>query len=131
LDSLADLKNWQRRAREIGRNKCGLICGFAGQYVNISKKFKFGKFNLKLPCHRAGKKRNVTSFARWFIFKPKISIWVNFEGPWNGKCRYILWPLGIFDGHFMTICYIFVYIFGTFFRFWYHHIPRKIWQPST
>jgi hypothetical protein len=24
--------------------------------------------------------------ARWFIFKPKIAIWVNFGGPWNGKC---------------------------------------------
>jgi hypothetical protein len=24
--------------------------------------------------------------ARWFIFKPKIPIWVNFERPWKGKC---------------------------------------------
>jgi hypothetical protein len=28
--------------------------------------------------------------ARWFIFKPKILIWVNFGGPWNGKYWYIL-----------------------------------------
>jgi hypothetical protein len=28
--------------------------------------------------------------ARWFIFKPKIPIWVNFGGPWNVKCQYIL-----------------------------------------
>jgi thiol-disulfide isomerase/thioredoxin len=34
--------------------------------------------------------------ARWFVFKPKIPIWVNFGGPWNGKCRYILWSFGIF-----------------------------------
>jgi hypothetical protein len=27
--------------------------------------------------------------ARWFIFKPKIPIWVKFGGPWNKKC-YIL-----------------------------------------
>jgi hypothetical protein len=27
--------------------------------------------------------------ARWFIFKPKIPILVNFGGPWNGKCWYI------------------------------------------
>jgi hypothetical protein len=27
--------------------------------------------------------------ARWF-FKPKIPIWVNLGGPWNGKCWYIL-----------------------------------------
>jgi hypothetical protein len=24
--------------------------------------------------------------ARWFIFKPKIPIWVNFVGTWIGKC---------------------------------------------
>jgi hypothetical protein len=27
--------------------------------------------------------------CRWHIFKPKIPIWVNFGGPWNGKCCYI------------------------------------------
>jgi hypothetical protein len=27
---------------------------------------------------------------------PKIPIWVNFGGPWNGKCWYILWPLAYF-----------------------------------
>jgi hypothetical protein len=26
-----------------------------------------------------------TRVARWFIFKPKIPIWVSFWGPWNGK----------------------------------------------
>jgi hypothetical protein len=34
--------------------------------------------------------------ARWYIFKPKIPIWVNFGGPWNGKVCYILCPLGIY-----------------------------------
>jgi hypothetical protein len=24
--------------------------------------------------------------ARWFIFKPKIEIWVHFGGPYIGKC---------------------------------------------
>jgi hypothetical protein len=33
--------------------------------------------------------------ARWYIFKPKISIWVIFGGPWNGKGWYILLPFGI------------------------------------
>jgi hypothetical protein len=28
--------------------------------------------------------------ARWFIFKPKIPVWVHFGGPWVGKCCYIL-----------------------------------------
>jgi hypothetical protein len=38
-----------------------------------------------------------TRVARWFIFKPKIPIWVNFGGPYiDGK---ILWPFGIFYGH--------------------------------
>jgi hypothetical protein len=29
-----------------------------------------------------------TRVSRWFIFIPKISIWVYFGGPWNGKCWY-------------------------------------------
>jgi hypothetical protein len=33
--------------------------------------------------------------ARWFILRPKIPIWVYFEGPWNGKCWYIFRPFGI------------------------------------
>jgi hypothetical protein len=49
----------------------------------------------------------VVSVARWFIFKPKIPIWVIFVEPWNGKCWYryfmtiwyILRPFGIFYGH--------------------------------
>jgi hypothetical protein len=30
--------------------------------------------------------------ARWFIFKPKIPIWVNFGGPWKES-------VGIFYDH--------------------------------
>jgi hypothetical protein len=40
------------------------------------------------------------------IFKPKIQIWENFGGPWNGKGCYILWPFGITYchlAHFMAI----------------------------
>jgi hypothetical protein len=36
--------------------------------------------------------------ARWFVFKPKIQIWVNFGGSCNGRCWYILWTLGPFYG---------------------------------
>jgi hypothetical protein len=32
--------------------------------------------------------------ARWFLFKPKIQIWVNFLGPYNGK-RCILRPFSM------------------------------------
>jgi hypothetical protein len=45
--------------------------------------------------------------ARWYIFKPKIPVWVNFGGPRNGKgwCRYsmpiwnMLWPFHILYEH--------------------------------
>jgi hypothetical protein len=48
------------------------------------------------------------SVARWFVFKPKIQIWVNFGGSCNGRCWYILWALGSFYGlllYFMGIWY--------------------------
>jgi hypothetical protein len=31
------------------------------------------------------KPSSIHRFARWYIFGPKIPIWVNFGGPWNGK----------------------------------------------
>jgi hypothetical protein len=34
--------------------------------------------------------------ARWYVFKPKTQIWINFGGPWNWKCSYILWSFAIF-----------------------------------
>jgi hypothetical protein len=57
--------------------------------------------------------------ARWHIFKPKIPIWVNFGGSYNGRCKAIwsiLLPFGILYGYF-----------GIFFPFW-NVVPRKIWQ---
>jgi thiol-disulfide isomerase/thioredoxin len=48
------------------------------------------------------------------IFKPKIPIWVNFGGPWIGKCRYIIRPFwnilrefGIFYDHLVHFAFIF------------------------
>jgi hypothetical protein len=41
--------------------------------------------------------------ARCLFFKPKIPIWVNFGGPLNGKCWYILLPFRIFNGHLVCI----------------------------
>jgi hypothetical protein len=32
--------------------------------------------------------------ARWYIFKPKIQILVNFRGSCNGRCWYIIFPFG-------------------------------------
>jgi hypothetical protein len=36
----------------------------------------------------------VSRVARWFVFKPKIQIWVNFGWSCNGRGWYILWTLG-------------------------------------
>jgi hypothetical protein len=59
--------------------------------------------------------------ARWFIFKPKFPTWVNFGGPYNGSCLYILRPFGQFSGHlvyFMALWYI-LWSVGIFSPFWY------------
>jgi hypothetical protein len=83
--------------------------------------------------------------ARWFCFRPKIAIWVNFGASCNGSCwyiswtlglfcgysiyfmaiRYILWPFGIFYGHWVYLWFIFVVYFSPFWNI----VPRKIWQP--
>jgi hypothetical protein len=57
--------------------------------------------------------------ARWFVFKTKILIWVNFGGPWIGKCLCtyvtavgnILWRFGIFYDHLVNFLFIW-YIFS-------------------
>jgi hypothetical protein len=46
-----------------------------------------------------------------FVFEPKIPIWVNFGGSCDGRCWYILWPFGLFDGHLA----IFYGLFGMFY----------------
>jgi hypothetical protein len=51
------------------------------------------------------------------IFKPKIPIRVNFGGSCNWRCRYILWPLGLFYCHLVYVVAV-LYIswsFGIFF----------------
>jgi hypothetical protein len=37
------------------------------------------------------------------MVKPKIPIWVNFGGPWNGKGWCIIWPFVIDYGHLVHI----------------------------
>jgi hypothetical protein len=62
--------------------------------------------------------------ARWYIFQPKIPIWVNFGGSCNGRCWYILWPFGMFYGillYFTAIWYT-LWPFGIFYGHWvYFH----------
>jgi hypothetical protein len=41
--------------------------------------------------------------AKWYLFTPKIPIWINFGGPGDGKGLYILWPLGIYYGHLVYV----------------------------
>jgi hypothetical protein len=65
-----------------------------------------------------------TRVARWHIFKPKISIWVNFGESCNERCWYILWPFGILYGYLvycMVIGYnIWLYGICTYFMvIWY------------
>jgi hypothetical protein len=63
-----------------------------------------------------------TRVARWFVFKPKIPVWVNFGGPQNEKSFnifdhleyftaiwYNLLPFGIFCGRLVYV----------FFPYWY------------
>jgi hypothetical protein len=63
-----------------------------------------------------------------------MSIWLNFGGPWNGKCWYILWSLGIFYGKlvsFKTIWYI-LSLFGIYFsRFGMCQVSTKNAQYLT
>jgi hypothetical protein len=42
--------------------------------------------------------------ARWFILIPIIPIWINFGGPWSGKCWCALRPFGTFCGHLVHLC---------------------------
>jgi hypothetical protein len=37
--------------------------------------------------------------ARWYIFKPKIKIWVIIGGSCNGRCWYIMWTFDLFYSH--------------------------------
>jgi hypothetical protein len=79
----------------------------------------------------------VIRVARWYIFRPKIPIWLNSERSCIGRFCYILWTLGLFYGHwiyFMAIWYI-LWPFGIFcvnvvlfYPFWYVE-PIRIWQP--
>jgi hypothetical protein len=67
-------------------------------------------------CWRNGG-RPFTRVARWHIFKPKIPIWVNFGGSYNGRCLYIICPFGLFYGYlvyFVALWYI-LWLFGIYF----------------
>jgi hypothetical protein len=62
-----------------------------------------------------------TRVAIWYIFIPKIQIWVNKVRPWKDKCWYIWLIIGIFYSHlvyFMAIRYFCGNLVLFFPRFW-------------
>jgi hypothetical protein len=65
--------------------------------------------------------------ARWYIFNPKIPIWVNFGASCNARCWYILCPFGLFTA-IWYILWPFRIIYGHlvyFFLFWYICCAKK------
>jgi hypothetical protein len=56
----------------------------------LKKTLVWSIFNVSFFNFIDGFQHFLTRDARWFVFKPKIQNWVNFGGPFNGKCRYIL-----------------------------------------
>jgi hypothetical protein len=75
---------------------------------------------LPLRCLLSGKKRSVFGIrvARWFVFEPKIPIWINFGGPCDGRCWYILWPFGLFYGHLSILYGLLVYFMAIWSILW-------------
>jgi hypothetical protein len=69
-------------------------------------------FTVNGPFFRAG-----SWVAKWFVFKPKMPIWVNFGGPCDGRCWYILWPFGLFDGHLAIFYGFLVYVMVIWYIF--------------
>jgi hypothetical protein len=59
----------------------------------------------------------VSRIARWFIFKPKIQIWVNFRGPCNRRPWFILCPFGIFYGPLIYFIWQIFWSFGNLVYF--------------
>jgi hypothetical protein len=89
-----------------------LIAKISEGTVFLFLNFSAGTFFPVNPWFRetAHYPRIETRVAGWYIFKPKIPIWVNFGGFCNAICMYILWSLGIFLAiwytYFMAVWYV-------------------------
>jgi hypothetical protein len=59
-----------------------------------------------------------TRDARWFVFRPKIPLWVNLGASCNGKCWCILCPFGLFYGNSK-----YLWLFGIFCGHLVHTFP--------
>jgi hypothetical protein len=107
-------KKWTKNGQKVDKN---------GQKIGEDKMLVFPFFLLE----------NGQRVARWFVFKPKIPIRVNFGGASIGKCFYVLWPFGIFYGdwgYFMTIWYI-LYSFCAFFPVFGIMYQEKSGNPAS
>jgi hypothetical protein len=62
--------------------------------------------------------------ARWYIFSPKIAIWVNFGGSCNRICWHILWPFGLFYAHLVYIMVIWSILWP--FDIFYGHLVHFV-----
>jgi hypothetical protein len=98
---------------------CWLICrGSTGWSVRSGAKISSHGWNRdeKPKLLRA---RVESRVARWFVFKPKIPIWVNFGRSCYIKSWYIFWPFCLFYGRWkysMSIWCI-LWLFGIFSPF--------------
>jgi hypothetical protein len=85
---------------KFGPKKCGNLEGVSPERDDGCQIRDFGLFKVPETGY-PGSSASVDGcrVARWFIFIPKIPVWVHFGGSWNRKCWYILSTFGIFYGH--------------------------------
>jgi hypothetical protein len=57
---------------------------------------KVRMFNEQVTAEKGPQRGLPFRVARWFVFKPKIQIWVNFGGSCTGRCWYVLRTFGSF-----------------------------------
>jgi hypothetical protein len=93
--------SWQCFASCSGPSWCSGNPGGLGRSASIILKKQSSGLQMVYVEH-------IARAARWFVFKPKIPVWVNFGGSCNGNCQYILCPFDLFYVHleyFVSILY--------------------------
>jgi hypothetical protein len=104
---------------------CTYVCTYVWRLLNPLSEWtnKCVRLHMRWPEIRV---------ARWFVFKTKIPIWVNFGGSCNGKSWYVLWPFGVFYCfwiYFRAPGYI-LWSFGIFSLFWFFLYQEKSGNPA-
>jgi hypothetical protein len=93
-------------------NHCS--CKQALKYVHSMRHFNSGAIYGQI-CRSWENCRIWYRVARWYIFKRKIPIWVNFGGSCNGTSWCILWPFGPLYNYLVYFRVIW-YTFGSFWH---------------